>query len=195
MKLMRVAATGGSPEFVLDMFHPEDWRCSNARSNVCVIGETSKDGKQFVITAFDPLKGRGKVLRIVDRAATYIKYGTALSPDGVTFAFAKSGDEETQIRLISLNGGVDREIRSKACRQLTGLDWSIDGNGLYCGSLSSQGGVLSYVDLNGNPQVLWQHRGAVGFSDAIYAIPSPDGHYLAIHGGRVTSNVWMVQGF
>jgi len=102
------------------------------------------------------------------------------------------GEAEIDIRLLSLSGGSDREIKVKGWPNLTGLDWSPDGKGLYCGSASPQGRTLLYVDLKGNARVLWQYKGAGG---NIWGVPSPDGRYLAIMGYVSNSNVWMVEGF
>jgi Tol biopolymer transport system component len=94
--------------------------------------------------------------------------------------------------LLSLSGGSDREITLKGWPNITGLDWSTDGKGLYCGSISAQGSTLLYVDLKGNARVLWQYKGGSG---NIWGLPSPDGRYLAIRGDVTNSNVWMVEGF
>ena len=99
-----------------------------------------------MITAFDPLKGRGKVLRTIGTDPT-ASYHVALSPDGATFAISRGGEAEIHIRLLSHSGGSDREITVKGWPNLTGLDWSADGKGLYCGSVSPQGRTLLYVDL------------------------------------------------
>ncbi len=56
--------------------------------------------------------------------------GTGLSPDGATFEISRSGEAEIHIRLLSLSGGSDREIKVKGWPNLTGLDWSPDGKGL-----------------------------------------------------------------
>jgi serine/threonine protein kinase len=194
-KLMRVPVNGGGSEFVFEVRHADDWRCSAPGYNVCVVAESSDDWKHISFTSFDPMKGRGKLLRTVERDPALIKYTTALSPDGRTFALAKSGEADTQIRLLSLNREADRVISSTECGHVTGLDWSPDGKGVYCGSLTSQGGKLVYVNLtDGNAQTVWQRRGAAGFDNAIYAIPSPDGRQLAIHCGVLASNVWMIRG-
>jgi Tol biopolymer transport system component len=99
---------------------------------------------------------------------------------------------EIHIRLLSLSGGSDREITVKGWPNLTGLDWSPDGKGLYCGSASPQAPTLLYVNLEGNARVLWQYKAAGG---EIWGIPSPDGRYLAIAGEVISSSVWMVEGF
>jgi Tol biopolymer transport system component len=165
--------------------------CARAPARLCAIWEASQDRKQLVITAFDPLKGRGKVLQTVDTDPT-AQYHVALSPDGATVAVARAGEAEIHISLASLSGGTDREIMVKNWPNISGLDWSSDGKGLYCGSVSPQGGTLLYVDLKGNARVLWQYKAAGG---DIWGVPSPDGRYLAIMGEVINSNVWMLEGF
>ena len=115
-----------------------------------------------------------------------------LSPDGTIFALSKSGEVDIHIRLLSLVGGSDREITVKGWPNLTGLNWSPDGKGLYCGSASPQRRTLLYVDLAGNAKVLWQCKEAGG---EIWGVRSPDGRYLAILGSVYNSNVWMLEGF
>ena len=64
--------------------------------------------------------------------------------------------------------------------------------GFYCGSVSPQSRTLLYVDLKGNAKVLWQDKAAAG---AMWGVPSPDGHYLAMPGGVTNANVWMLENF
>jgi Tol biopolymer transport system component len=184
----------GLPQFVLEGQRWHDWQCSRAPASVCVILEASKDGKDLEIMAFDHLKGRGKLLRSIKKYPHELSYADGLSPDGATLAIARRAEPEIHIRFLSLSGGSDREITVKGWGNISGLDWSSDGKAIYCGSVSSRGGTLLYVDLNGRAQVLWQQRGAASKS-LLYAIPSPDGQYLAIRGGTLTSNVWMIEGF
>jgi hypothetical protein len=94
--------------------------------------------------------------------------------------------------LLSLSGGSDREITLKGWPNIAGIEWTLDGKGLYCGSVSPQGSTLLYVDLKGNARVLWQYR-VPGWQ--IFGVPSPDGRYLAMQQGVFNSNVWMVEGF
>ena len=71
----------------------------------------------------------------------------------------RGGEPEIHIRLLSLSGGPEREFTVKGWPNITGLDWSPDGKGFYCGSVSPQGSTLLYVDLKGNVRVLWQYKG------------------------------------
>jgi serine/threonine protein kinase len=191
-RLMRIPVSGGVPQLVMETRYSIDLRCAGAPASLCVIVETSQDRKQLMITAFDPVKGRSKVLRTIEQDPSHTYEQTALSTDGSRFAISREGEPEIHIRLLSLSGGSDREVTVKGWPNITGLGWSLDGKGFYCGSRSPLGGTLLYVDLKGNARVLWQYRGGSG---EIWGIPSPDGRHLAIRGQVTNSNVWMVEGF
>lgn len=191
-RVMRIPANGGVPQFVAETRNAIDARCASAPASLCIISETSQDRKQLMITALDPVKGRGRVLRILEKDPSKDYGGTALSPDGSTYAVSQSGEAEIHIHLLSLSGGSDHEIAVKGWPSNTNLDWSTDGKGFYCGSSSPPGGTLLYVDLKGNARVLWQYKGVIS---QIWGLPSPDGHYLAILATGTNSNVWMVEGF
>jgi eukaryotic-like serine/threonine-protein kinase len=188
--LMRIPTNGGVPQFVAETRNAIDVTCARAPASLCVIVEISQDRKQLTITTFDPVKGRGKVLRTIEKDPSQEYGGTALSQDGSTYAVSQSGETETHISLLSLSDGSDREIRVKGWPNNTNLDWSNDGKGFYCGSSSPQGGTLLYVDLKGNARVLWQYKGA---TSQIWGVSSPDGRYLAILATTTNSNVWMLE--
>jgi Tol biopolymer transport system component len=159
-----------------------------------VVTEPTQDEKGLTLTAFDPVKGRGKVLRTIAKDPSAHDFGVALSPDGATFAISRSYEPEIRIRLLSLTGGPDREITVKGWPALSfkGLAWSTDGKGFYCGSNSPQGSTLLHVDLEGNAKVLRQRKGESG---DLFGVPSPDGRYLAIRNSLHGGNVWMLEGF
>jgi hypothetical protein len=191
-RLMRIPVSGGVPQFVLETRHSIDSDCAIAPASLCVLLEESQDRKQLIITAFDPLKGRGRILRTIDQDFSRGGYETGLSPDGSTLAISRVGEPEIRIQLLALSGGSDRKITVKGWPNLAGCAWSPDGKGFYYGSLQKGTNTLLYVDLKGNASVLWQHRSA---STRIWGIPSPDGHFLAILGNVTNSNVWMLEGF
>jgi Tol biopolymer transport system component len=190
--VLRIPVNEGVPQRVLEMRNDSYYMCARAPASLCVLREASQDEKQLTLTAFDPLKGRGKVLRTIEKDTSAYFGGSALSPDGTTCAISRVGEAEIHVRLFSLSGGSDREFKVKGWPNVSGLDWSPDGKGFYCGSVSPQGRTLLYVDLEGNAKVLWQTKGAWG---QIWGVPSPDGHYLAILGDVTNSNVWMLEGF
>jgi hypothetical protein len=169
------------------------YNCARAPASLCVVLEETQDEKQLTLTAFDPLKGRGKLLRTIQKDLDATFNGFGLSPDGSIIAISKGGEPEIHIRLLSLAGGSDREITAKGWSNITGLNWASDAKGIYCGSVSTQSSALLYVDLNGNARVLWERKGASPYQ--VWGIPSPDGRYLAIVGQLTNSNVWMLEGF
>jgi Tol biopolymer transport system component len=192
VQLMRIPVGGGVPQLVMELRNDYIYECARAPASLCVVIEGSQDEKHLMVTAFDPLKGRGRVLRTIEKGPSDHHFGLGLSPDGSTFALSRGGEPEIHIRLLSLSGGSDREITVKGWSNQTGLDWSPDGKGLYCGSVSPRFSTLLYVDLKGNARVLWQHK---GLGAAIWGTPSRDGRYLAIRGDVINSNAWMLEGF
>jgi Tol biopolymer transport system component len=194
-RMMRVPVNGGTPQFVMTtrvIRGAGGYGCARSPANLCVLLELTPDEKQVTFTAFDPLQGRGKVLRTIERDPTVEYFLSSLSPDGSTYALARTGEADIHIRLLSLAGGADREITVKGWPYLIGLDWSADGKGFYYGASSPQGGTLLYVDLDGNARPLWRSK---NFGARISAVPSPDGRYLAIVDTLTNSNAWLLEGF
>jgi len=190
--LMRIPVGGGVPQPVLEMTNSEGIACSRAPASLCVLVETSQDRKLCTLTSFDPLKGRGKVLTTIERDPSN-DYTSALSPDGSSFAMSKYNEAEIHIRLLPLSGGSENKITVKGWPNIVnGLVWSPDGKGLYLSSMSAQAITLLYVDLKGNPRLLQQEKGIKG---PAFAVPSPDGRYLAICEIVLNQNVWMLEGF
>jgi WD40 repeat protein len=189
---MRIPVGGGVPQPVLESRNSHGFWCARAPASLCAVLEASPDQKLFTLTAFDPVKGRGKVLTTIAKDPSH-DYAAALSPDGSTFAISRTSEAEIHIRLLSLSGGPESEISVKGWPSLAdSLEWSPDGKGLYCVSRSPQGDTLLYVDLKGIARPVWQHKGWAGET---WAVPSPDGRYLAIGSGVLTNNVWMLEGF
>jgi serine/threonine protein kinase/Tol biopolymer transport system component len=193
LRLMRIPVGGSMAELVMETRRVKNFGCARAPASLCVVSEDSQDEKQFTVTAFDPLKGRGKVLRTIQKDPADA-YSDWISPDGSTLAVSKLGEAEIHIRLLSLTGGTDREITVNGWPNGSGLDWSPDGKALYVGSATPQARTLLHVDLKGNARVLWQFKGP-GSSGTIWGVSSPDGRYLAILGDTSNSNVWMLEGF
>jgi Tol biopolymer transport system component len=189
--LMRIPVSGGVSQPVFKMGNWLSFECARAPASVCVVLEASQDEKQLVITAFEPLNGRGKVLRTIEKEQTASLNGN-LSPDGSMLAVSRYGEAEIHMRLLSLSGGSDGEFTVKGWPNMTGIDWSPDQKGIYLGSVSPQVKTVLYVDLQGNARVLWQYKGAGGITCGMV---SPDGHHLATLGSVQNSNVWMLEGF
>lgn len=71
-QLMRLPLHGTSAQVVFSLQHRDAYlQCARRSSNMCVIVERTEDRKQVVITAVDPLKGRGpELIRIASTMET-----------------------------------------------------------------------------------------------------------------------------
>jgi hypothetical protein len=188
--LMRVPVNGGHAQQVLEGRNLVDFKCAFSPATLCVVDEMTPDMKSLSVTAFDPVKGRGRVLMRIPRDSAANVFATP-SPDGSQFASLKLGEAEGHIRLLAPDGQVERELTVKGWPGFSTLAWAPDGKAMYCGTASRQGATLLRVDVQGNTQVVWQQKGAV----YIYGEPSRDGRHLAILSDMMDSNLWMLENF
>jgi Tol biopolymer transport system component len=156
---------------------------------MCVFAEYASS--QLSVYELNPETGRGPKI-----TSTAIKSGTApqceISPDGSSVAIQMA--KEGRIRVLSLQGGPVRDV-TVAARPLDGtmFFWSVDGAGWYVSSTPVQypaGTDLLHIDLNGHVKVI-AHQNV---RDWMSAIPSPDGHHIALTQASTVSNVWMLTG-
>ncbi len=189
--VMRVPTTGGSPQVVLTAQPGSLILRARSPSSLCAIAEPTEDRKQVVITAFDPVKGRGQELIRWDLDAATGFWGVDLSPDGTRIAAIRN--PAGPIHILSLRGQAPQEIRLKGWKNLLSVSWSADGRGLFVSNGPQGRAVLLHVDLQGNAQVLWRNYGDAG--DGSGALPSPDGRHLAMLDSATESNIWMMENF
>jgi len=187
--LMRVPVKGGTPQLVLAA-NLDGWpRCARSPATLCAMAERSADRKQLVFTAFDPVKGRGRELARFNTQAMH-DYWWDLSPDGSRLAIVKY--RGGQIQILPLDGRPPQEITVKGWDTLTTVSWAADGQGLFASSFADRGDpVVLSVNLQGGARLLWEHRGGID----TYAVPSPDGHHLAMRAWNVEGNLWMMENF
>jgi Tol biopolymer transport system component len=189
VRVMRMPVNGGPSQFLFEARNVRGLNCTKSPATFCVIGELSADNKRLTITSFDPLKGRGRILDTDPEQRLDL---VAITPDGSELAICRwPGKPETQIRLVSLTGGSNREIVVKGSA-VNSMVWSADGKGLYCGSWTRGGLTLLYVDIEGRTRTIWQQRGGWGFT---VGVPSRDGRRLAMMGATRESNAWLIEGF
>ena len=203
-RLMRVPLTGGSSELVLTAPIYGGPACARSYSSLCVIAEQTPDRKQLIFTAFDPEKGRGGELTRFDTdpGGGGVDYVWDLSPDGASIAILRFS--KGPIYILPLDGRDSQEIAVKGWSGLISLNWAPDGKSIYTFSQTKQGSVLLRVDPKGSASVLWEQNGSIApwnrqFSgvrhSAPFAVPSPDGHHLAIYSWSFSANMWMMENF
>ena len=193
VRMLRVSLTGGPPELVLEGRGLTNLQCARLPSTLCLYGQV--DEKRLVFFSFDPLRGKRQEVAHLDDDIPYA-YNWSLAPDGSTLAIAKARKIELtvtpDIRLLSLANHTERTITLKEWPGVSSLDWAADGKSLWVSTSTNTGTyALLNVDLQGRARpVLEQTKMVVG-----WAIPSPDGRYLALNLASGDSNVWMIENF
>ena len=146
------------------------------------------EGQGFIISEFDPVKGKGREIYRDSHVERLLP-----SPDGKWIADTSGSGSGSKIVLRSFStGAVVREVPVRGVTKLTSLDYAPDGKGFFAGDTSQTEARELYIDPAGNTSVLWRQP---GIGSWIWGIPSPDGKYLALVMVTDDSNVYMVENF
>jgi len=189
-QLMRMPFSGGPAELVTTALTNsiDGIFCARSPSNLCVLGERTEDRKHLIFTSVDPLKGRGPELTRFDLDPSVDYWTFHVSPDGTRLAV--SANQAGPIHILSLRGQPEQVIRANF-NNAGEFHWAADGKGLYVPDHVKGGSILSYLDFQGNMQVVWQNPGG----GRILGDPSPDGRHLAMAASSSSNNVWMMENF
>ena len=193
-KLMRVAVTGGAPEFVMDLAGAHSvpqldqlstlvgypaFQCGRSAGAPCVVAER-KEG-QIAFSTFDPLRGRGKeVLRVKPYRGSF-----TLSPDGTRIGLIRRSYTEGIIEMAPLDGGAHQKVSLAPYTQITNVAWAPDGKSIYANSFSSRGTTIVHADFAGHVKLLYKPTWEI-FALSV----SPDGKHLAYGPSIDDSNAW-----
>jgi len=192
LPIVRIPIAGGAPETILQLSRPAPFSCARPPSNMCVIAEVSDDRKRMIVSALDPIKGRGSELAWFDLDRDVDVFVDnllcAISPDGTRLAITRS--PESRIEIYSLRGKLTQIIASKALGKLVGIRWSANGSGFFATRRAQGGFELVHIDLKGTTQSLYKCTGW-----GCFASPSPDGRHMAILDNRQSMNMWMMENF
>jgi Tol biopolymer transport system component len=188
-RLMRVPASGGSPEQVLEApFDPMIiFGCPSRPSSPCVISREEQG--QLIFYALDSLRGQGKEI-IRTKLGQDNDLGWSISPDGSHIAIASGAQLREQIRILDLQNGTERNLSLPKGWYIYGLSWAADGKALFA-SVPSTEFLISRIDLDGNTHVLFKR--VVPWIGG--PISSPDGRRLAYFEGTVDDNLWLLENF
>jgi Tol biopolymer transport system component len=188
---MHVPTSGGAPQSVLEGRGMNGLACAQSPATLCAFSEPSPDQKQVVVSAIDPVNGRGKELTRINLRQPNNGYGWDLSRDGSRLAFTQYDDREGRVQILPLAGGEAREVNVKGWHGFGRLSWATDGKGLFVGA--SLFPTLLYADLEGRADVLWKQQ--LALCAGTWGAPSPDGRHLALVGYSADSNVWILENF
>jgi hypothetical protein len=191
-RLVRIPATGGKPELIFEPVRPGPMSCARFPSPLCVIPEQTHDGKQMIVTAFDPVTGRGPELARFDLTEElHLQQDNlicALSPDGTHLAISRgrSGPIET----YSLRDHSKRILHAKGLGQLLFISWAPDGSGFFVTRRVQSGSELLHLDFRGDTKSLRKCLGR-----ACFATVSPDSRHLAFYDAQQKNNMWLMENF
>ena len=188
--VMRVLLAGGPPQFVLEDSGIWDIECARLPSTLCIYSRIEAGRQTFFI--FDPLKGKGAELPAAEIDGD--NFDWCLSPDGEYVAWAKNraASKEFGIRILSLANGSNRDIAVPGWAEIYGLDWAGDSKSLWAAARNARGGqALLNVGFDGKVRTMLSYQNG----DLEWAIPSPDGHHLAIVRDNNSSNVFLLENF
>jgi len=191
---MRIAATGGPPEPVLDFNgQPElyltlpGFACPRAAGASCVIFET--EGNEIKVSSFDPVMGRQKELRRIPVSRLRFE-SLSLSPEGTRIAMSSFDYKEGNVEVFPLAGGDPMKLSAQPWAELDFVAWAADGKSLFLSSRSSRGVSVVRLPLAGKAGLVLKSTW-----DNCRLVPSPDGRTLAL-GPRVDeANAWMIPSF
>jgi Tol biopolymer transport system component len=192
-RIMRAPVAGGPAEIVLEGKGINFLQCSLSPASVCVVGEENLGRKQYTVSTFDPINGRGRELTRFALESSVQQYFCNLSRDGSRLAFAQEmRGRERRIRVLPVSGGDAHEVVINRDMQMTSLDWAIDCRGIFIGSCTPAG-ALFFVGSDGRADELWKSVAIYGLGPR--GIPSPDGRHLAMLSWATGNNVWMIENF
>ena len=184
--IFAVPIRGGAPRLVLKDTGIDNVQCARLPSTTCLYRRTPKGNTQETFR-FDVRSGKSTAPPQIDPPCQW-----SLSPDGSERAIAVFDVHQGKIQLRSTSTGESRELVVSRWSGFRNIDWSADGKSLLVASLNRAGETtLLNVRLDGSASVL------IGGSNPRigYAIPSPDGRFLAIDEATGTSNVWLIENF
>ncbi len=190
LRLMRVAAAGGTPEQLLESQPDETTylHCPSRAGSSCVLSLWKQNQLSFY--EFDPVKGQGKEL--ARTALGEPKNLTwSISPAGSQIAVASRDLLKEQIRVVDLRGGSEKNVALPKGWLISDLGWTSDSAAVLA-TLLSFTGTMARVELDGKTSILIQG----GKSQFFYnPVASPDGRYLAYGEQGWNANVWLLENF
>jgi eukaryotic-like serine/threonine-protein kinase len=189
--LMRVSSDGGSPASILSLpIGPHyDIDCPKVPAASCVLAR--QENLDQVFFALDPEKGQGREIARTRVGDQTLWLTMTLSPDATRIAVTGSPLLASQIRIIDLSSGTQRDIPLSPSVNPTDIVWSADGKHLFATAYLKDY-VLVRIDLDGKVAIL-KHYGATNSVTSLNS--SPDGKWLTFSKQSTDSNLYLLTNF
>jgi DNA-binding winged helix-turn-helix (wHTH) protein/Tol biopolymer transport system component len=191
MRIMRIPLSGGTPQLILRAQGINNLQCARAPSKTCIFSRFGEN--QIIFSTFDPTTGKQTVIHSMKDPEWFL-LNWSLSPDGRTLVFAKKHRTAipADLQLFSVENGKLRALVLDQWFSVGYLDWAADGKSIWVNATSAAGvQSLLNVDLRGTVTPALEQKEM----DLGWAIPSPDGHYVAMWMSAASSNAYLLEGF
>ncbi|HEX4770690.1 MAG TPA: winged helix-turn-helix domain-containing protein [Bryobacteraceae bacterium] len=183
--ILAIPSAGGAPRKVLSDFRIWNVQCASFSSTTCMYSVTN--GATAETFRFDVKSGKSAGPLQTDPDCNW-----SLSPDGSQRAIVAFGPRQKTIKLRSASTGETNELIVNGWSGLMGINWSQNGKSLLvCWHPHEWDSALLNIGLNGKADVLIRSNDL----EIWHAVPSPNGHWLAIAGASGARNVWQLEGF
>src|SRR5262249_29448435 len=177
---------GGASRKILSVSGLANLECTRIPANFCVFHTV--DGKHATFFRLDPAKGTTSELTQVQKD---VQANWGLAPDGRHLPLLLYSQDSHSVLLYSIRDGKERDVTIKDWAGFATLDWAADSKSMFIGTLDPSGHVaLLRVTLDGNARVLQEGAFPTLCGCAYWAIPSPDGKWIAVNQPGGSSNVW-----
>jgi Tol biopolymer transport system component len=187
-RILSIAVNGGSPREVLRAHGIIDFQCARAPANVCIVAQTSLETVHY--STFDPKTG----VMVPALTIPGANLSESFSPDGTTLAVGtdRTGRVPSEIELYNLRDATHSTLRVEGWGTDYGMDWNPDGKSLWVHARTPKGvAAIVNIDRQGHvTPLLEDSENQLG-----WAIPSPDGTWVAYSKPNISSNVWLLRDF
>ena len=186
-RLMRVPISGGAPEPVVEASRGAMVRCAPGHLP-CILSEFDKATGELIFSTIDPLQvKKSELLRLHTDTAGSV---WDLSPDGSSVAIVNLGENQDSIHVVQLRNGSSTVIPLGRSEHISGITWSVDGQGWFVTSSSVHKATIFHVSSKGKVSELWTTSSILGTP-----LASPDGKDLAFTISTFNSNAWAIENF
>jgi eukaryotic-like serine/threonine-protein kinase len=189
--LMRISSDGGSPSSILSLpIGPHyDIDCPKAPAAICVLAR--QENLDLVFFALHPERGQGREIARTKVGDQTLWLTMTLSPDATRIAVTGSALLASQIRIIDLSSGTQRDISLSPSVNPTAIVWSADGKHLFATAYLKDY-MLVRIDLDGKVAILKRYSTTNSVSSLN---SSPDGKYLTFSRHSTDSNLYLLTNF
>jgi Tol biopolymer transport system component/DNA-binding winged helix-turn-helix (wHTH) protein len=198
VRIMRLPLSGGTSSVVLEGPKITDVKCARLPATLCIYSRF--DNGVQTLFSFDLAERKGKEI-VMARRQTDDGPGSGwdLSPDGRYVVAPRSPAPYAQsgLRIFDLAKETESDLSLPTMGLIMGMNWAADSKTLWVGgwmgrsARGTRSGLVN-VDLHGQAKTVLEGSSSMAIWSAV---PSPDGHRLALQALGDDANVSLLENF